>query len=172
MKFTKHLIATGLVLGISSAAFADSVNDDISLKASVARILELTGTVFNGDKVIEMDSLTGGTMTTNATLLGDLGIQSNIPGSCDLTFTSTDDDAFELLKAGDSAINPPKKLTSYTLTYGGASIGHGDSVTKQCQDHVKQDLTFIPLNDGTVLANGLGESGDYVDTITVTLTTQ
>ena len=31
MKFTKDLIATGLILGMSSVTFADSVNEDISL---------------------------------------------------------------------------------------------------------------------------------------------
>ena len=171
MKFTKHLLAAGLILGISSAAFADSVNGDIQLKASITRILELTGTAFNGEKVIDMDSPTGGTITTKSTFLGDLGIQSNISGNCNIAFTSTDDGEFKLIKGNDFGFGPIL-LTTYTLTYGSASIIHGGSVTKQCQDHTKEDLTFIPLNDGTALANGLGESGDYIDTITVTLTAQ
>ncbi len=172
MKFTKHLIATGLVLGMSSATYADTANDDIQLKASVAKILELTGTVFDGEKAITMSDSTAGTITTEETLLGDLGIQSNIPGSCKLTFTSDDDGEFKLLKSSTTGLGD-KNLTSYTLNYGGVSIAHGGAVSDiTCQDPIKKALTFIPLNDGTPLANGLGESGDYIDTITVTLTTQ
>ena len=117
-----------------------------------------------------MGDSTAGTITTNTTLLGDLGIQSNIPGSCDLTFTSTN--AFKLLKGNSGGGFGSTLLTTYSLTYGGDSISHGGTITKECQDHVKKDLNFIPINDGTALANGLAESGDYIDTITVTLTTE
>lgn len=157
MKFTKHLIASAVLLATSSAALAASSTDTINIKVTQDEFVNLVGTAFSTTghtfTVAQLDAAFTGT----ALALGTLGTESNLIGNCDVAFTSAN--AYELKNGATS-------LTAYTLTYNGNAVT-STAVTQAC-NFAPANLTMKP--DAALPAANTIAAGDYTDVVTVVVT--
>ena len=159
MKFTKHLIASAVLLATSSLAIAatDSTTVEINVTkdAYVNLVGSLSGNVLTPLTLAQVDNTT--------TTLGTLGFESNTTGTCTVAFASAE--GYKLVHATDASLD----LGDYSIAYAGvtnSSAASNDYVAATCNE-VASDMTITsPALPAVVIA------GTYSDALTVTVTTQ
>jgi len=160
MKFTKHLIASAVLLATSSIAIAATDSTTIEINVTKDAYVNLVGSL-SGNAVAPL-ALADVNDTT--TTLGTLGFESNTTGSCTVTFASANN--YKLVHATDGALN----LGDYSITYAGvtnsaASAGN-NYVAATCNEAAANMTMTSPALPAVVIA------GTYSDTITVEIATQ
>lgn len=172
MKFTKTMIVAGMILGAGQVFAANAPGDrekDINLSAEVSQYLELIGTSVDGvtKDITAENNVAGNGTSTLAKTIGTLGLTSNIPGTCTISFSSSN--GFKLVKGG-GGLGGDKTLTTYKLTYlSQAIIQNGDNKSGlTCNTTAPSNLDYAPI----AATAGIAEAGVYTDTVTVIVTNQ
>ena len=160
MKFTKHLIASAVLLATSSLAIAATDSTTIEINVTKDAYVNLIGNL-SGNAVTP---LTLAEVDNTTTTLGTLGFESNTTGTCTVTFASAE--GYKLVHTTDASLD----LGDYSIEYAGvtnsAASSGNDYVATTCNE-VASDLTITsPALPAVVTA------GTYSDTITVEVTTQ
>ncbi len=160
MKFTKHLIASAVLLATASTAMAATDSTTIEINVTKDAYVNLVGSL-SGNVV---KPLTLPQVDNTTTTLGTLGFESNTTGSCTVSFASAQ--GYKLVHTTDNSLD----LGDYTVSYAGvtnsAASNGNDYVATTCNE-VASDLTITnPALPAVVIA------GTYSDTLTVTVTTQ
>ncbi len=160
MKFTKHLIASAVLLATASTAMAATDTTEIEINvtkdAYVNFVGSLAGDVAKPLTLAEVDDTT--------TVLGDLGIESNTTGTCTVSFSSLK--GYKLVHTTDASLD----LGDYSISYAGvtnsAASNGNDFVATTCNEAASNLTITNPALPAVVTA------GTYSDTITVEVATQ
>ena len=161
MKFLNPLIASAVLLSISSTAFALSQTDQIIINVTEAEFLTVSGTIVADASV----DLAVADVTNGSAVLGTLGADSNVSATCSVTMTTAN--TFQLLHTLSGA---PLHAAAYSITYDGNTYTPAVSAgTTDCSGTT--GVTSNVLLNGGGLATTVA-SGVYTDILTVTIATQ
>jgi len=162
MKLTNTLIASAVLLATSSVAFAATDTTSITINVTKDAYVNFIGTV---------DTATTKTLTLaeadNATTtIGDLGLESNTTGTCDVVFTSSND--FKLKHDTNAALFL-HGASQYTVNWDGDAVSSGSQTVSlpSCNKVVGDFDVIMPS-----LPVGVVTAGTYSDTLTMVVTTQ
>lgn len=160
MKFTKHILATAVLLATSSFAIAATDTTDIEINVTKDAYVNLIGSLAGNTTAVLTEADVDGTTTT----LGTLGFESNTTGTCNVAFSSAN--TYKLVHT----VNPALDLGDYTLTYQGVT----NNATSNGNDYAAASCNEVAANlDITNPAlPPVVTAGTYSDTVTVTVTTQ
>ena len=163
MKALKPLIASAVLLSISSAALALTQDNSIEINVTEAEYLNVTGSIVN-DALATLD-IALITVANGTDVVGTLGADSNVSGTCDVTMTTTN--AFELIHTnGTTALH----ATPYSITYDGNTYTPTVSAgTTDCSGTT--GLTSNVVFNGSAVT-GTILAGTYSDTLNITIATQ
>ena len=155
-----HFLASILILGSSYGAYAVQRSTNINLNVTHIEILKFIGSAPNINKIFSVADIkpVGGVRPT--VTIGTLGLESNIPGNCTLTFST-----FHNFRLKHTVSN--KRLTGYRLEYRNKRITKKKNkvMTVPC-DYAPSDLDF--RTKGPFRQNV--KAGFYSDTITIIVT--
>ncbi len=156
MKFTKTLLATGLLFASSSIAFAATNSTDIQINVTKDAYVNLIGTAVGSTNSFLTSDIDNKTVS-----LGTLGLESNSQGNCDMTFSSAN--GYQLKHTVSNAV-----LVNYEISYAGVtnSATTTNTVTQSCNTAASSLDLVSPALPAVVNA------GTYSDTLTVTVVTQ
>jgi len=88
MKFTKSIIASAVLLAITSSSFAiENDSTDITINVTKDEFVNFTGSLAGNVAL----PLTTADVNGGTEILGDLGVTSNTAGDCTVTFSSAND---------------------------------------------------------------------------------
>jgi len=162
MNHTKKIIASAVLLATSSLAFAASDSTSITINVTKDAYVNFIGTVdTNTTKALTLAQVDG-----VSTAIGDLGLESNTTGGCDVAFSSAN--TFKLLHDTSPGVYL-HGAAEYSLGWDGATINSGAlTVSLGSCDKAVADLDF----NAPALPGGVVTAGIYSDTITMTVTTQ
>lgn len=164
MKFTKTILASAVLLATSSFAIAATDTTEIEINVTKDAYVNLIGGL-SGNTVV---SLSEAQVNGAATILGDLGTESNTTGDCSLAVASDND--FELLHTTTATPTSLHSGAKYDIAYAGTTFqsGSANTVLLGGCNNLATDLVMNspPITSAVVLA------GTYSDTLTVTVTTQ
>lgn len=164
MKNTSPKIPSlALVLFLAVTAYA--AEDSVSINLSVAhtQYVTLTGTVVGASRTFaESDIKPAANGQEGPTVeLGTLGLASNVPGNCALSFTTANN--FRLRH-----LDTNKSLTAYSLFYDGQNIDKKNGeITKSCNS-AASPLTFSTNKNYQKNV----QTGIYQDKINIVVTTE
>jgi len=164
MKFTKHIIASAVLLATSSFAIAATDTTDIEINVTKDAYVNLIGSLAGNTTAV----LTEADVDNTTTTLGTLGFESNTVGTCNVTFASAN--TYKLVHTVNSALD----LGDYTLTYQGLSGAVSNSAASNGNAYAAASCNEVAANlDITNPAlPAVVTAGTYSDTVTVTVTTQ
>jgi len=157
MKFTKTLIAAGLLLASSSSVFAAATDStDIQINVTKDAYVNLIGTAVGSTNSFLTSDIDNATVS-----LGTLGLESNSQGNCELTFSSAN--GYQLKHNVSNAV-----LVDYAISYAGVtnSSAAANTVTQSCNTAASSLDLVSPALPAVV------DAGTYSDTVTVTVVTQ
>lgn len=157
MKIITPLVSAAVLLASSSLAIAATDTTDIQINVTKDAFVNLIGSaVGSANSFVTAD-------VDNATVsLGDLGLDSNSAGDCDMAVSSAQ--GFKLVHTVDGT----KDLGVYSLSYEGTTFtsGNTNTLTQSCNT-VASNLDLVhPALPASV------DAGTYSDTVTVTVVTQ
>lgn len=162
MKFTHSLIASAVLLAASSVAFSATDTTSITINVTKDAYVNFIGTV---------DTATTATLTLaevdNFTkTIGDLGLESNTTGTCDVVFASSND--FKLQHDTNAALFL-HGAAQYTVDWDGDAVSSGSQTVSfaSCNKAVGDFDVISPA-----LPAGVVTAGTYSDTLTMVVTTQ
>ena len=153
MKFSKSLIASAVLLATSSVAFAATDTKSVQINVTQSEFVNIIGTALTNVNTFTSDQMDG-----SAIALGDLGLDSNLAGNCDVAFSSAN--GYKLNNAGGAT------LVDYALTFDGAVVTAA-AVTKTCQ-FTPAALTFASTT-ALPAANTIA-AGTYSDVVSIVVT--
>ena len=162
MKFTKHILASAVLLATSSFAIAAVDTTDIEINVTKDAFVNLIGTLAGNTSVI----LTETDVNATTTSLGTLGTESNTVGGCDLDVSSLND--FKLQHDVDAALFL-HGAAQYTVDYSGTNFASGAANTVALAS-CNNVASNVAMNSPAIV--GVVQAGTYSDTLTVTVTTQ
>ena len=160
MKFTKHILASAVLLASSSVAFAATDTTEIEINVTKDAYVNFIGTLAGN----VTKALTLADVDNTTTSLGTLGLESNTTGACVVTFASLNN--YKLVHDTNAALN----LGDYSITYAGvsnSSASPGNDYTATTCNEAASSMTITsPALPAVVTA------GTYSDTLTLVVTTQ
>jgi len=154
MKFSKSLIASAVLLATSSVALAATDTKSVQINVTQSEFVNIIGTALTNVNTFDSSQMNGSPIS-----LGDLGLDSNLAGGCDISFASTNG---YLLNNGSGAT-----LVSYELTFAGLPIPPVPvPLAIPCQ-FTPDALTFASTS-ALPAANTIA-AGTYSDVVTITV---
>jgi spore coat protein U-like protein len=161
MKFTKHILASAVLLATSSFAIAATDTTDIEINVTKDAYVNLIGSL-SGNTVLP---LAEADVNNTTTTLGTLGTESNTVGDCDIDVTSAND--FRLQHDTDSSLYLHGS-DRYDIDWDGTNYSYSNSTGSfsSCNNAASDFEMNTPAISGVV------QAGTYSDTLTVTVTTE
>ncbi|MEE9444596.1 MAG: hypothetical protein V3V19_02915 [Cocleimonas sp.] len=163
IKITPKFLSIIFISALSGSSFATSDTSDINFSFTHTEYVNLTGTAVGASRYFsDNDVRPVGNGFGPKVSLGTLGLESNMPGSCTISFTSVND--FRLRH-----IISNKRLAGYRLFY------RGKKVTRRRNEVVTPSCSVTPsvleLSTNKRFRRRV-KSGIYQDIVTVTVTTE
>ena len=155
MKFTKHILASAVLLATSSFAIAATDTTNIEINVTKDAYVNLLGSVLttNATAILSEVQVNGAT-----TSLGTLGAEANTGGGCLMTFTSAN--GYKLLHDSVPGLYLHDAGT-YTVVHNTAAYSTNCNQTASDLSVTFPAIATLPVRAGT-----------YSDTLTVTVVTQ
>jgi hypothetical protein len=166
ISINKLAAALSLVL-LSSIGLATTDQADIELQFTHTPYVSLTGTAPGSSRMYENTDIANWIFPTVVDI-GTLGLDSNVPGDCDVSFSTLNN--FDLLHTVSNA-----SLTQYKLLYQSQEFGLANNPTLSIPCNTTPTMfQFKPTGIvfGNFSAASLIQNGVYRDVVTVVVTTQ
>ncbi len=161
----RTLLMSCILFASGTIAFAATDSGQLNFKVSYAPYVTLIGTAPGSTRVYDNDDIANW-IFPSVVDLGTLGLESNIPGNCNITFTTIND--FELLHTLSS-----NSLTQYKLLYQSQEFSNTSNpiLSTPCST-IPTTLEFTPTQIvwPNIFPSVTMEHGIYQDTVTLVVT--
>lgn len=163
IKIPPKFLSILFISAFSSSSLATTDTSDINLSFTHTEYVNLTGTVVGASRYFSVDDVKPvGNGFGPKVSLGTLGLNSNMLGTCTISFTSVND--FKL-----KHIVTNKRLASYRLFYRGKKVTRRRNEVDTATCNVNPSVLKLSTNKRF---RKRVKSGIYRDIVTITVTTQ
>lgn len=169
MKLTPTLIVLTFVstLSAASSAFGATESTHISVQVTHDEYVRIIGSAAGSSRTYSNNDIANW-IFPNIVDLGTLGLESNMPGNCDVSMTTLND--FDLLHTVST-----QSLTKYKVIYESQEFSETNNPTLSLPCNLTPSIIqFSPTQIvwGNLAPSALIQTGTYSDTVTITVTTQ